>query len=285
MQPAQDCSLTGVEGRVTTTLEAFQALFKFDPARAFYVGIERESFVIREKEIVPFAHEVLTHVRENGWRTGFFSGRKEAGDLIGYELSACQIETRTTPCKVGSILTSLKEPDFGLRSAMKEIGLWPLFTEVAPDTIPLDVYPDPTGRYQKITANMPREVLLAACQVAGTHVHIGLPDHDVALRVYNVATRHWQRLSRMGDYSHGRRLRIYSKVAKDRTPRPYRDWNAYLEAAQRDGFDQNPRNCWTLIRLSTHGTIEFRMFGTTPRLDRIVRWARECHRICSRAAR
>jgi ribosomal protein S18 acetylase RimI-like enzyme len=49
------------------------------------------------------------------------------------------------------------------------------------------------------------------------------------------------------------------------------------------GFDKDPRKCWTLIRISKNGTIEFRMFGATPSLERIVGWAKLCHDLCKEA--
>ncbi len=265
-------------------LSNFKERFRFNPDRAFMVGIERECFVTDgDGRILPRAPAVIAHVQKHGWQAGALPQRTEAGDMLGYELSACQIETRTIPCHERDLDQALALPDTGLRNTMRELDLYPLYTEVVPDDMPLDVYPDPTGRYQQITAKMSREVLLAACQVAGTHVHIGMPDHETALRVYNRAVKHCQQLCRAGDQSHGKRLAIYDKVAKRREPAPYSSWPAFLDVACAEGFEENPRDCWTLIRISIHGTIEFRMFGSTPSLKQIAVWARQCHSICRSA--
>lgn len=269
-----------------TDIEDFKGKFKFNPETAFNVGIERECFIVDVRgNIVPLAVSVIEHVTKNGWCTGLSDERVSAGSLIGYELSACQIETRTNPCHVEDLSKALRAPSMGLRSALRELGLSPRYQEVAPDDMPLDVYPDPTGRYAQISASMSREKLLAACQVAGTHVHVGMPDHDTALRVYNGVIQHCGKLCQEGDGSNGRRLEIYRKVAEDRDPPPYVDWENFCLAAESKGFAKNPRDCWTLIRISVHGTIEFRMFGTTPSLPLIEHWARSCHFLCKEAAK
>jgi gamma-glutamyl:cysteine ligase YbdK (ATP-grasp superfamily) len=266
-------------------LECFKGKFKFNPAVAFHVGIERECFLTDPLgNIVPNATSVIKHVEESGWHVDGDLEKSAPGAMLGYELSACQIETRTNPCEIGGVASALRRIDSGLRNALQEIGLRALYSEVAPDDMSLDVYPDPTGRYAEITRTMPREVLLAACQVAGTHVHIGMPNHDTALRVYNHLVQYCEDLCRSGDKSQGRRLEIYQKVAPERNPPMYEDWPAFFNVAQTKGFANNPRDCWTLIRISTHGTIEFRMFGSTNSLGQIEEWATMCHTLCIGAA-
>jgi gamma-glutamyl:cysteine ligase YbdK (ATP-grasp superfamily) len=272
--------------QIVENLESFKKRFHFNPALAFRIGIERECFITDAKDtIVPDALRVISHVQKNGWRCRNAQSNTDPGNLLGYELSACQLETRTDPCNASEVMSALIIPDEGLKNTMAELELRPLYAEVAPDTIPLDVYPDPTERYARITSNMPREVLLAACQVAGTHVHIGMPDHETALKVYNRVTDSCESLCCSGDGSSGRRLEIYRVVAPSREPPVYADWSAFYLAAKRNGFETNPRDCWTLIRLTVHGTIEFRMFGSTDSLERIVHWAHECHRLCLQAAK
>lgn len=245
----------------------FVAQFKFQPKNAGLVGVERECFTTVEGEIRPLTPAILPTLNSNG--------------RFGYELSACQLEDRVGPCTIGSLRAGLEENEKLLGAAEKQLGFRRLYTEVASADMPLDVYPDPTGRYQKITANMPREILLAACMVAGTHVHIGMPDAETALRVYHRVIPHLDELVRMGDGSKGERMQIYQVMAPDRTPRPYPGgWDEFRDYAEEKGFLSSPRSCWHLIRISIHGTIEFRMFGSTPNLDKVEHWARYCHELC-----
>ena len=262
-------------------LSSFKKRFSFKPAGEFLVGVERECFTINGNgAIVPQAYRVLTSLQE-----GILDGNPRLdGTEFGYELSACQVETRVGPCSIAELHGCLSDRNGQLEVALTHCGLSVLHSEVAPEDMPLDIYPDPTGRYQRITQDMPREILLAACRVTGTHVHIGMRDHAMALRVYNRVIRHCVELCELGDGSFGERLAIYKRMAPDFEPNPYTDWDDYYRTAITKGFMEDPRKCWTLIRISVHGTIEFRMFGATDSIDRIVNWARRCHSLCLAAA-
>ena len=163
----------------------------------------------------------------------------------------------------------------------QQLGFGRLHFEVGPEDMSLAVYPDP--RYQRISATLSREVLSAACRVIGTHVHIGMPDHEVALKVYNSVVEKVDELCEIGDGSSGRRLDLYRLMAPQWRPMRYDSWENFFEVAQEENFSEDPRHCWTLIRISPHGTIEFRMFGSTDSLEKIIDWAKTCHRICMEA--
>ena len=255
------------------TVTEFQQLFRFFPEHAFKFGIEREFFLAdREGNIVPRAKSVYEALYA------------EWGDLFTYELSACQIESRTEIVTAESLLSHLADCEGKLDSVLCTLELQKLYMEVAPENMLLEVYPDPSGRYAALKAAMPKDVLLAACRVAGTHIHIGMPDSATALRVYNRVITHCDSLCQLGDSSSGLRLAIYKKVAPTCHPLPYESWEHFYQVARKEGFAENPRNCWTLIRLTKHGTIEFRMFGVTKSLSLIVTWANTCRELCVNAA-
>jgi hypothetical protein len=285
------------KGEESMSLLEFERQFHFKRALAGNVGVEREQFLQSKKgKIVPYAARVLGVYEKKGipqhltepYRFG--PGEREyitylaaRPDEFGYELSACQIESRTGPSKMRALKCKLTETDARLRLLLQHFNLTPLYAEVGPKDMSLEVYPDPTGRYQRITKNMPCNVLLAACRVIGTHVHVGMPDHKTALRVYNHAIQHLHELCELGNGSFGERLAIYRQMASKYLPQPYASWQEYYETACAEGFEEDPRKCWTLIRISVHGTIEFRMFGATDSIPRIVRWAARCHELCTEA--
>jgi gamma-glutamyl:cysteine ligase YbdK (ATP-grasp superfamily) len=250
-------------------LKKFMSQFKFDKNKGFFIGAERECHLLDLKgNIVPIAPKVLKNLIS---RNGQFS----------YELSACQLEWRIGPCEnIFGFTRQLENFEIFLRHAEKEVKFRRSFEEVAPEDMPLDIYPDPTGRYQEITKNMPRNILSAACQVIATHIHIGMPDAETALRSYNKAINSLDYFCKIGDHSSGRRLKIYSIMAPDFMPYPYKDWQEFFEKAKKEKFIDDPRKCWTLIRISKHGTIEFRMFGATNNLEEIVHWANLCQKAC-----
>jgi gamma-glutamyl:cysteine ligase YbdK (ATP-grasp superfamily) len=251
-------------------MEEFAKKFDFRKSGKLLVGVERECFLADEHgNIVPRAAEILRH----------FPDRKR----FGYELSACQFEDRIGPVKINDVKKALLQNERDIEIIENRLGFKRLHVEVAPETMPLDIYPDPTGRYQDITQNMSRHILLAACRVVGTHVHIGMPDHETALRVYNLVIKHMEALCELGDGSGGERLRIYKIMAPDFQSPPYVSWKEFYEVFVRKEYESDPRKCWNLIRISVHGTIEFRMFGATSDLDKIVEWAEICHQLCQEA--
>lgn len=251
-------------------MERFLNKFNFRKDGALLVGVERECFVTDNSgKIIPYAEEVLAHLPD----------RKR----FGYELSACQLEDRIGPVNKDGVKNALLENERDLAKVEKELNFKRLHREVALENMPLDVFPDPSGRYQKITKNMPKHILSAACRVTGTHIHIGMPNHEAALRTYNRTIIHMEALCKLGDGSGGERLAIYRIMAPDFKSPCYDSWANFYETAVTKGFETDPRRCWHLIRISVHGTIEFRMFGATSDLNKIVQWVEVCHKLCSEA--
>lgn len=247
----------------------FREKFNFRKEGKLLVGVERECHLIGlNGNVAPIAPIVL----------------KELKDLkrFGYELSACQLEDRIGPVNISSVKNELENNDRIIENILKQLGCSRSRFEVGPDDMPLSIYPDPTGRYQEITKNMPKHILAAACRVIGTHFHIGMPNPGSAIEVYNGAIDHFDELCSLGDGSSGKRLELYRLMAPDSRPTPYRDWDHFCRTAAEKNFLDDPRKCWTLIRISVHGTIEFRMFGTTDDLSKIAAWANKCHSICEK---
>lgn len=251
-------------------MREFLERFNFRLGGKMLVGIERECFLINGSgKISPISPEVLKVLTDDV--------------RFGYELSACQLEDRVGPCKIEDLRSALMANEVEIKKAEKKLGFTRSFAEVAPDDIPLDVFPDPTGRCQEIVKKMPSRVLLAACQVIGTHVHIGMPDHETALKVYSHAIKSFDELCRLGDLSDGKRLEIYRIVEKDLEPPQYSSWEDFYSESLERKFTDNPRDCWHIIRISVHGTIEFRMFGATHDIEVVNGWAEKCHEICNQA--
>jgi gamma-glutamyl:cysteine ligase YbdK (ATP-grasp superfamily) len=157
------------------------------------------------------------------------------------------------------------------------------YYEVGPLDMPLDVYPDPAGRYAAIAARIPGEVLRAACRVIGTHVHVGMGDHETALEVYNRVRTRWGALALSGDCSWGKRLELYAKMAPQHAPPHYESWEDFYQQLVIEGGAGSPRDCYHMIRLSGHGTIEFRMFGSVASIKKVNEWAQRCYELCEKA--
>lgn len=242
------------------TLKDFTQKFSFNGKMASYIGVERERFLVdQEGFLMPYADEFLAKIKNPKWT---------------YELSACQVEDRTTPRKTTTaIKNEMQRNDKMGRIIAEKMHLDLQNIEVASPNMPLNVYPDP--RYLEIVQHITEERLKAACQVTGTHFHIGMKDLESAIRVANIFAQHIDMLSEMGDHSKMERLRLYKVMAPNYLPPIYESVHHFFEMASEQGFTENPRNCWHLVRISIHGTVELRMFGSTADIDEICYWIGE----------
>lgn len=239
-------------------INTFTTKFFFRPEYRGYIGIERECFLARDGQITPAAVKILQRLPKDG--------------TYGYELSACQLEMRTSPCLVADSFKELYKVEKLANEAASSLGLTLLHVPVAPSDMSLDVYPDPTGRYASIVKKLPTEVLSAACRVAAVHVHIGVQNHYEAIAVYNRLVDRFDELKKMGDTSHGRRLELYRFMASDATPAKYESWENFYEVMKQRNCLEDPRQCWDMIRISTHGTVEVRVFDSVADIGQITKW-------------
>jgi gamma-glutamyl:cysteine ligase YbdK (ATP-grasp superfamily) len=224
--------------------------------------VEREFFLTDwEGRPVPGSPDFLRMVADAAWT---------------YELSACQAEHRTRPHR--SLVALLKDLKRGQKQGERVAGVLGYqlrAIEVGPASMPLDIYPH-DERYRKIAAQIPREVLSAACRVTGTHLHLGVRSLVHAIEVHNLLIGHLDEFVGLGDHSGGERLRLYRQMATNWRPPRYESVEHLHAVALEQGFEENPRNCWHLIRISRHGTVELRMFGMTADPAEIISW---CERV------
>lgn len=225
--------------------------FSFKPELAKFIGIERERFLVSENDtIVPQAEWFLNAIKDPKWT---------------YELSACQVEDRTSPQRsLVYLWRELRTNDRNAARILRAKKLRLCATEVAPTYMPLEIYPEP--RYLEIAKRITREQLTAACRVAGVHIHVGMRNLEDAIHSFNRLRRFIPLLCKTGDNSHGERLRLYKTMAQNWNPPEIRDSEHFYELAQEQGFAENPRNCYWIMRISIHGTIELRMFGSADNL-------------------
>ncbi len=242
-------------------LADFLSKFNFTPELAGFIGTEREQFLLVRGgldggQYSARAQNFLSTINNSRWT---------------YELSACQIESRTNPQKDLSAikLEILENENCGNQTANK-LDLHLANIEVASRNMPFTVFPEP--RYLEIAKTISQDRLEAACRVAGTHIHLGIRDINHAISVNNLLVSHIDTLCNLGDHSNGERLRLYRTMAENWQPMTYESPEHIFEVAQAEGFADNPRNCWKLIRISIHGTVELRMFGSTDNIDEILEW-------------
>lgn len=205
------------------------------------------------------------------------SNFKDPGDWTE-ELSACQVEYRTKPyIIIDNVINDLRRGYMEGCHAGQEIGHTLHALEVGPEDVPLDVYD--SERYRRLESIFTQDQLRAACRCLGVHIHYGCKDIEHAIDVYNRCAKNLDELCKIGDGSRGERIRLYKQVAKHWYPPNYSSVNEFEQIAEEQGFADDPSNCYHLIRISRHGTVECRMFGNTNCLGRIRSWIERLHQI------
>lgn len=236
----------------------------FRPELAGCMSIEQEFFLCQPGHAVtpvPMARTFLDVMRPYDP-----SGRWT------YELSACQAEFRTEPHgSTSGLLSDLRTGTLSGTATAHDIGCSLRAIEAAPLDMPVDVYED-DERYRELAKTLPEHVLRAACRVSSVQIHYGCRDIEHAIRVHARLIPHLDHLSAMGDHSGGERLRLYKMMAPYWQPPVYDSVAHFERVAEAEGFASNLKNCWHLIRISRHGTIELRMFGNTEDHGEIRQW-------------
>lgn len=244
-------------------MKNFLMKFNFNKKLNGCIGVERERFLTDVKGIiVPKAKEFLEKANNPNWT---------------YELSACQIEDRTKPRSItAAICYELLRNDWFGEKIAGSLGLKIVSAPVGPENMPLDVYPNP--RYHQIAKSISDEQLRAACQAAGVHIHIGMADMQLAIKSYNILREQLDFYCGMGDNSFGERLRIYKIMAQNWNPPAIESAEHFYELSLQQGFSEDPRKCYWLIRISPHGTVEMRMFDASS-IREIMLYIKEIRRI------
>ncbi len=246
--------------------KTFLSKFQFDTNLVGAIGVEREYFLTDSNGTpVPKSHDFLTHINNPAWT---------------YELSACQVEHRTTAVyDIKNIVNQLETGQGeGQRVATEALGVRLSVLEVAPESMTLEVYAHDV-RYAAIEAKLPQETLNAACRVTGTHIHVGTRNIQEAIHVHNLVVANLDNFMAMGDHSHGERLRLYRVMATNWKPPHYESTAHFWAVAREQGFEENLRDCWHLVRISRYGTVELRMFGMTQSAEEIASWIMSIRRL------
>jgi carboxylate-amine ligase len=208
------------------------------------------------------------------------------------ELHACQVELITEPCaSAPAAVAQLRE----LRRAVAGTGAGLLGSGTHPAATEGEAEITDKERYERIHDLLGDAV---ATPVAGLHVHVGMPDAETAIRVFNGLRRHLpllQALAANSPFRHGRNtglasarevtLRSWPRSGVPPAMRDYKDFCALATRLARAA--DVPDYTWFWWKLRPHprlGTVEIRALDVQTRHEDTEALVALIHCLCRAAA-
>ncbi len=236
----------------------------FGSGAPFTVGVEEELFLV--DPVTGRQANASTAVLE---RLGPTRGTVER------ELHACQVELITDVCASAGEAADMLA---GLRRAVLTTGAGLLGSGTHPAALEGEAEITDKARYERIHELLGDAV---ATPVAGLHIHVGMPDPDTAIRVFNRLRHHLPLLQALGansPYRHGRDTGLASAREvtirgwpRSGVPRAMRDYGDFCALAELLGRAADvPDYTWFWWKLRPHprlGTVELRALDAQASVD------------------
>ena len=233
---------------------------------AFTVGMEEELLLVDPLPphgLQPVASDILARA-------------PLASEFAGHEAYAAEVELRTPPCSAAeSAAAALSDG----RAAMRAAGATLVGAGLHPAASFGDAELVSTPRYERVRSDM--RGLIERTPECALHVHVGVPDADTAIRVFN-GLRAWlpllQALSANSPWWFGRdsgmassRWAMVRAYPGRGVPPVLADYPAYEElvdtARRAGGFADYTHLWWDVRPHPTHGTIELREMDAQASVD------------------
>jgi carboxylate-amine ligase len=240
---------------------------EFGSGKPFTVGVEEELFLV--DPVTGRQVNASAAVQE---RLGPVDGTVER------ELHACHVELITDVCHSAGEAIGMLD---GLRRAVVATGAGLLGSGTHPSAAEGEAEITDKGRYERI-----RELLgdAVATPVGGMHIHVGMPDAETAIRVFNGLRRHLpllQALAANSPYRHGRdtglasarevTIRGWPRSGVPRAMRDFADFNEMTALLARAA--DVPDYTWFWWKMRPHprlGTVEIRALDVQSSLEDVA---------------
>lgn len=255
---------------------------RFGLGADFALGIEEELLLV----------DPVTFRPANVASTLVSAVRPARGEVMN-DLYEALIEC-STPV-VGSAVEGV-EALAALREQLREAGASFIGGGLHPDAAFADVEHVPLARYEEIRDTM--RGLVERTPTAALHVHVGMPDPDTAIDVYN-RLRAWlpllQALAAHSPFWHGRdsglasaRAVVFRAFPRSTIPPPFRHWEEYVELVEwceATGDVEDYTYLWWDLRPSPKlGTVEVRAMDGQTRLGSVAGLAALIHALAAACA-
>lgn len=243
-------------------------------AHRFTIGVEEE-FQIIDPETLELRSHVVQLVSS--------AAARGIGDLVKQEMHQSIVETGTKICdNVADLRLEMHRTRRELVMAAESTGLQVAAAGTHPFSSWIDQVISPGERYQHIVEEMGQ--LARSLLIFGMHIHIAMPDKQTTIDLMNMVRYflpHLLALSTSSPFWMGRntglksfRTTVFRRFPRTGIPEVFESWSAYENFVnlliKLNCIDNGKKIWWDVRPHPTYGTLEFRMFDTTTRVEEAV---------------
>ena len=243
-------------------------------AHRFTIGVEEE-FQIIDPDTLELRSHVVQLISS--------AAARGVGDLVKQEMHQSIVETGTKICEnVSELRLEMHRTRSELVMAAESTGLQVAAAGTHPFSSWIDQVISPGERYQHIVEEMGQ--LARSLLIFGMHIHIAMPDKQTTVDMMNMVRYflpHLLALSTSSPFWMGRntglksfRTTVFRRFPRTGVPEMFDSWSAYENYVnlliKLNCIDNGKKIWWDVRPHPTYGTLEFRMFDTTTKVEEAV---------------
>ena len=242
-------------------------------AHRFTIGVEEEFQIIDPETMALRSHVIqLLTAASHG-----------LGDQVKQEMHQSIVETGTKICEnVSELRLEMHRTRSELVSVAESTGLQVAAAGTHPFSSWIDQVISPGERYQHIVEEMGQ--LARSLLIFGMHIHVAMPDRQTTIDIMNMVryfVPHLLALSTSSPFWMGRntglksfRTTVFRRFPRTGIPETFDSWSAYENfinlLIKLNCIDNGKKIWWDVRPHPTYGTLEFRMFDTTTKVEEAV---------------
>src|SRR5580693_1504403 len=243
-------------------------------AHRFTIGVEEE-FQIIDPESLELRSHVVQLISS--------AAARGVGDLVKQEMHQSIVETGTKICEnVSELRLEMHRTRSELVLAAESTGLRVAAAGTHPFSSWIDQVISPGERYEHIVEEMGQ--LARSLLIFGMHVHVAMPDKQTTIDLMNGVRYflpHLLALSTSSPFWMGRntglksfRTTVFRRFPRTGIPEQFESWSAYENfvnlLVKLNCIDNGKKIWWDVRPHPTFGTLEFRMFDVSTRVEEAV---------------
>src|SRR5690349_7510455 len=240
---------------------------------AFTVGVEEEFQIVD-----PATWELRSHVSEL-----LASSAPAFGDQVKREMHQSIVEVGTKICSsVGELAEAIIKNRRDLAAAAERVGLRVAAAGTHPFSNWMDQVISPGERYENIVEEL--QQLARSLLIFGMHVHVAMPDKQTTIDMMNMVRYflpHLLAFSTSSPFWMGRntglksfRTTVFRRFPRTGIPEQFDSWSAYEDFVnllmKLNCIDNGKKIWWDVRPHPTFGTLEFRMFDVSTKVEEAV---------------